>query len=63
LGLRAETRPIKQQKLTFCIEQTIILIEEKTSKGGYDRKVWKPRLGLGGSPRSKMSTKERRAEL
>jgi hypothetical protein len=37
--------------------------EKKTRKGDYDRTVWKPRLGLGGSSNSKMTTEERRAEL
>jgi hypothetical protein len=62
-GLRDETRPVKQQKLTFCIEQTIISNEEKTGKGGYDHTEWKPRLRLGGSSSSKMLTKKRIAEF
>jgi hypothetical protein len=49
--------------LKFCIEQTIISNKEKIKKGGYDRTVWKPRLGLRGSPNEKMSIEDMKADL
>jgi hypothetical protein len=48
--------------LKICIQQMILSIKGKKGED-YDRIIWKPRLGLGGSPNSKMSTEERRAEL